>query len=242
MYYPVQKDPRGGHNRVRVNQNFFQHWSPVMAYVLGYIFADGAIEDVRKSSRVCYLAMASIDLSLIEQIRSALSSEHKIYVRKPTAVTFPSGKTYLSKPAFYLRIGSKQIYNDLLTLGVTPRKSLNCSFPFVPKKCLSFFIRGFFDGDGSIFLRDGRYPLVVFTAGGIVFLEKLRDILELELSIPFKKVNTARTGSSIYYQLRYSNRSSRTILRFMYRNLSQAPYLERKFSLYRKALSLKKGL
>ena len=47
MYPAVAKDPRGGHNRSSINQDFFKSWSPNMAYVLGLIYADGTIEDVK---------------------------------------------------------------------------------------------------------------------------------------------------------------------------------------------------
>jgi hypothetical protein len=43
-------DVRGGYNHNKINENFFKTWSPKMAYILGLIFADGAIEDVRNSN------------------------------------------------------------------------------------------------------------------------------------------------------------------------------------------------
>ena len=41
MFSLAHKDPRGAHNHKLVNFSFFQTWSSQMAYVLGFIFADG---------------------------------------------------------------------------------------------------------------------------------------------------------------------------------------------------------
>lgn len=74
-------DPGGGHNRKQVNENFFKTWNPKMAYVLGLICADGAVEDVRKSSRTCYLQISNNDKSILTQVRDCLNSKHILTVR-----------------------------------------------------------------------------------------------------------------------------------------------------------------
>jgi len=50
-----------------VDESFFKIWSPKMAYVLGYMFADGAILDTNTSSRTYYLCFASNDLDLLRK-------------------------------------------------------------------------------------------------------------------------------------------------------------------------------
>lgn len=142
MYPTAHKDPRGGHNRASINQNFFQTWSPQMAYVLGFIFADGAIEDVQKSSRTCYISIVSKDLSILEKIKSVMNSNHKLYERKSQLTIYPGNKRYIAGERFTFRVGSKFMYNDLLSLGVTPRKSLSILFPSIPREFLSHFIIG----------------------------------------------------------------------------------------------------
>ena len=237
MYPTASKDPRGGHNRSQVNQNFFQSWSPQMAYVLGFILADGAIEDVQKSSRTCYTSMVSKDLSILNKIRQAMGSYHNIYKRIPKLLTFPNGKQYLPSIIFYLRIGSKLMYNDLLTLGVTPRKSLTISFPSILQEYLPFLVRGYFDGDGCIYMIKGKYPRIVFTSGSIKFLEGLARNLGKALKIPLKSIYLTHTNTiNPCYQLQYNTTRSRVILEFMYKDLEKAPYLDRKFAIYQKYL------
>ena len=102
----MYRDPRGGHNRKGVNEYFFKTWSPQMAYVLGLIYADGAVEDVRQSSRTCYLQLSSVDKELLENVRTALSSKHAISMRRSQSRLF-FGKRYLCSDLFTLRIGNK---------------------------------------------------------------------------------------------------------------------------------------
>ena len=79
-YEIVDRDPRGGHNRRLVNEDFFKVWSPKMAYVLGFIYADGAVEDCRKSSRTCYLQLSNNDKNLLNQIKEVMLSSHSLYL------------------------------------------------------------------------------------------------------------------------------------------------------------------
>src|SRR3989344_2065110 len=140
-------DHRGGHNRYQFNKDFFKTWTPEMAYVLGFIYADGNIMD-SVISRTQYVSFDSVDREIIEKIKIALSSNHTIQIKPEKLVTHPNG-TYKSKRGFRLRIGSREIFSDLLKLGLVPRKSLVTEFPEdIPVDCLGHFMRGYFDGDG----------------------------------------------------------------------------------------------
>ncbi|KKR39510.1 MAG: intein-containing protein [Candidatus Woesebacteria bacterium GW2011_GWB1_40_101] len=229
----MHRDPRGGHNRKQINENFFKYWSPQMSYVLGLIFADGAIEDVRKSSRTCYLAITSKDKSLLEKIKKSLSSSHKLYIRKPRIVTFSHGESYLCSKTFTLRIGNKTMFSDLVNLGLTPRKSLTISLPEIPEQYFGHFLRGYFDGDGCVTtgIPKGRKTAeiqTIFISGSRKFLEslslKLKDLLFIKTKNIFSKDNS--------HYLRYRGKESLRILHFMYKNLVNTPYLERKYKIY----------
>ncbi len=230
-------DPRGGHNQKTFNKDFFKTWSPEMAYVLGYIYSDGAIEDVRKSSRTCYIAITSVDYDILYKIRKSLSSNHNLYVKKQRVNIFPGNRRYLCKQGYILRIGSKSMFEDLVNLGLTPRKSLTLKFPEVPIELLRYFIRGYFDGDGCVMVsisKGKRMPSIttVFTCGSLEFLEELNYLLT--------KITTSRHKNIIHghhaYQLSYRKYDSLKILNFMYKNLDEAPFLDRKYDKYQKYL------
>jgi hypothetical protein len=46
------RDPRGGHNRKKINEDFFKTWSPQMTYVLGFMYADGALLNTKQTHLV----------------------------------------------------------------------------------------------------------------------------------------------------------------------------------------------
>ena len=203
-----------------------------MAYVLGLIFADGAVEDTRRSSRTCYIQLTSKDKQLLCQVKTALSSKHKLRKRKNRLANF-RGKSYLCAEVYNLRIGNKVMYGDLLDLGVTPRKSLAMRFPDIPSEFLSFFLRGYFDGDGNLSLHKSVVRNVLrlrlaFTSGSKNFLKTLSGKLALELNMATKNLYK----SPYAYYLRYSKKDGLKILSFMYNDLDQSPYLKRKYKIY----------
>lgn len=227
-------DPRGGHNKHSFNKDFFKSWTEKMAYVLGFIYADGAVEDVRKSSRTCYLAITSVDKSILVKIRRCMGASHPLYFRKIRKLFFKKqNKTYTCRSAHTLRIGSMEMYGDLINLGLTPRKSLDVEFPEIPNAYLSHFIRGYFDGDGCLYTskfqlnRKGRVR-VIFTSGSKRFLEKLNEKFRDFLGLSIKKLYP----NSFAYQLVYSKEDALKVLDFMYKDTHDKLYLDRKYKKY----------
>lgn len=227
--FVIIRDPRGGHNRHKINENFFKAWSPEMSYLLGYIFADGAVEDVRNSSRTCYLAITSADKEILVKIKGALNSSHPLYTRKPRYMLSPrTGKQYLTRATYVLRIGNIPIYNDLLSLGLKPRKSLDIYFPKIPTLYFAHFLRGYFDGDGCLTKTYKGISQVVFTSGSRHFLEGLSESLAEKIGIKQKNLNSSDRA----YQIRYKKHETLKILNYMYSEIKNGLYLERKYQKY----------
>lgn len=208
-----------------------------MAYTLGFIFADGSIEDVRNSSRTCYIQFSSKDRLLIEQIRSTLSSSHNIYVREARETTFFS-KKYMCQKLYNLRIGNKNMYQDLIKKGLTPRKSLTMKLPFVPNEYFNFFLRGYFDGDGCLSVytkpnQKAKIAQLIFISGSYEFLEQLSFRLHKLLGTSLNNYYKNTRSSKISYR----KRDSLKILSFMYEGLKSAPCLERKYNKYKDLLA-----
>ena len=211
--------------KFKVNEEFFCSWNFAMAYVLGYWCADGSLEDC-KSIRGKYIRVSSIDKNTIIKIKKLLSSEHKI-------VILPRQKDSNRKTRYLLRIGSARLFESLINLGVFPNKSLSMLFPKVPRKYLSDFVRGYFDGDGCVYIWKQfgkiRKLSIIFTSGSFVFLKELCDILKIELNLKQKKVYNSHRS----FQLRYSTEDSIKIFKFMYLKCDEKIYLERKFEVFR---------
>ena len=209
-----------------------------MTYVLGLILADGAVEDVRKSSRTCYFQLTNTDKVLLSKVRKLLSSNHKFQVRQPQIIDF-KGKKYLCSKVFHLRIGNKEMFQDLVNLGVTPRKSLRLNLPDTPEKLVKFLVRGYFDGDGCVNIyqpknRKKPWTNVIFTSGCRQFLEKLKQKLEILPEAHAPKIYFNHGA----YRLGYRNRQAFAVLNFIYEGLNLAPYMVRKYKTYKHALAL----
>ncbi len=230
----MYRDPRGGHNRKKVNECFFKTWSPQMAYVLGLIYADGAVEDVRQTSRTCYIQLSSVDKALLESVQTSLSSKHAIYMRRSHSSLF-FGKRYQCSDLFTLRIGNKLMYQDLVDKGLTPNKSKTMRFPEIPSEYLNFYIRGYFDGDGCVNVRipnGRRLPniQVVFTSGSYEYLHVLMQNLRLAIDTSNMRIRKSHRA----FRLRYRKGDCLKILSFMYAELDKAPHLVRKYEIYRR--------
>lgn len=232
----MDRDPRGGHNRKRVNEDFFKTWSSQMAYVLGFIYADGMVEDCRQSSRTCYTSMSNTDIEIMEKIRSMMSSNHPFEVI-PAKVNNILGKDYLCKPRYVFRIGNKKMYADLVGFGLCPKKSLIIELPEIPEQYFHYFLRGYFDGDGCIHIEKTRKRLrIIFTSGSKKFLEQISNRIQTFLGgIRFGIYLNRST-----YKLTYGDKNAELISSFMYKDVATAPYLKYKYQKYIEYLSARK--
>ena len=115
------------------------------------------------------------------------------------------------------------MYADLTSLGGRKQKSKTIKFPYVPSKFLRDFIRGYFDGDGSVFFvkyirtKDKRLTRELrtnFTSVSRKFLEELMKVLHDEINLPLKKLGVFNDGSSL--KLGYGMKDSDTLLHYMY--------------------------
>jgi hypothetical protein len=232
----MDRDNRGGHNRKKVNEDFFKTWSPKMAYVLGFIYADGMIEDCRQSSRTCYTSITNTDMEILDKIRSIMSSNHPFEVI-PAKINHILGKDYLCKPRYVFRIGNKKMYADLVSFGLCPKKSLIVELPEVPEQYFHFFLRGYFDGDGCIHIEKSRRRLkIIFSSGSKKFLEQISSKIKTFLgNIKFGIYANRRT-----YNLTYGDKNAEMISNFIYQDIVLAPYLKYKHSKYLEYMSIGK--
>lgn len=179
--------------KYHINQDYFKIWSRNMAYVLGFWFADGCIY----GGKMFDITLHKKDKYILKKIAEELEYEGNLY----DAVDRQSSR---------INFSCKVIYNDIISLGGTERKSMIIDFPDVPKEYLPDFIRGYFDGDGCIMNLKNNRLNSTFTSDSKKFLFKLWDILKEEAaissgsydasscSIKFGKKDTLKIGEYIY--------------------------------------------
>jgi len=162
-------------NKTTLNLELFKTWTSKMAYVLGYIWVAGAVEN-SKTSHKLVLRCSTKDEQVILYVRQCLGSHHKIHRQ---FAEYRDGVNYEPKTRVY--VPSKLLVEQLMGLGVLPRKSnLDLPFPEVPTQYLSHFVRGYLDGD------DGASPSVKVTGRSECFVSfqgTYRFIGELHTSI-----------------------------------------------------------
>jgi len=212
-----------------VRKDLFRRWSSEMAYVFGLFAADGSMYKNKRGA--CFLDFHSTDKSIVVAVRKILKSNHKITPRKR-----PLGH----KTIYRLQVGSKEIFNDLLCLGLTPAKSKTLIFPVVPRKYFGDFVRGYFDGDGCVYfkkhwIKKRKKKCWIFTSrftsGSKKFLNSLLDELRKQGVRGGFIVNKKRG-----YELVLSRHDSVALYNIMYNNTLKSFCLKRKFVLFNKAI------
>ena len=60
----------------KVNKDFFKKWTPEMAYVLGFLFADGNIIYTKRNT--WFWSIQITDKEILEKIKMEINSSHII--------------------------------------------------------------------------------------------------------------------------------------------------------------------
>jgi hypothetical protein len=132
-----------------VNEEYFNKIdTEEKAYWLGFIAADGCVQ-CRKSKTLLSVELAKKDEDHLIKLKNAIEYTGPLHQRKAK-----NGKG----SSCCLQVSSMKMVPDLMRHGIVERKSKILQPPFmINKEFYRHWIRGFFDGDGSISLcKDGR--------------------------------------------------------------------------------------
>lgn len=122
------------------------------------------------------MSLQEDDMDILEKIRIAIGSE------KPLEYLDYSDKNdfgYTYKNQYRLLIFNKHMCDTLSNIGMTPNKSLNLNFPNIDPQLYPHFIRGYFDGDGSVYRtikNDNNHRVSVTITSTEQFCNKLVEI------------------------------------------------------------------
>lgn len=137
------------------NPNYFTVIdNPIKAYFVGFIAADGCIQQLTKSTRGLSITLHSRDIEILEKLKSELGCNNPIRVWS-SAQSFD--KTVITTFC-RLQVTYKSIVKDLENLGIIERKSLTlCNFiQNIPGNWRKYAVLGYFDGDGGFILPKGK--------------------------------------------------------------------------------------
>ncbi len=225
-----------------INEDFFSNWSPEMAWVLGILFTDGFV-------RPFSISLWSMDIELLEKVKNLLNSLNPIGI---TTQSYDKSK-HIYRFAFY----RQKMMEDLNRLGMHQRKSLNMTFPDVPQEYMRHFVRGCWDGDGSIYFEEPAKIRASYTCGSLKFIERLVQEL-YKIGIYKRKILLDKTDTSLirsyspvgrypltihkekrsksYYIKIDSRENLEKLFDYFYDRVVESMYLERKFKIFAEGL------
>lgn len=177
------------------DDHFFKTQSPDMAYILGLIAADGSVS--KKENCVAIQLLAS-DREILDKISLVTKNTRPIdeYIRKETNHKIAT-----------FRVWSKEWKNDLTHYGIIPQKTFTLQPPvFLDPKYRIDYIRGYFDGDGSIYALKNKalFEIVGASKAEINWIQdELLNHYHVVLNKPLHE--TLPTGT-IMYKIKSTNK------------------------------------
>lgn len=234
-----------------LNENYFEKWSSNMAYILGFVYADGSLTTsdyknekgyIRKRNRL-KIVVAEDDRQILDDIKMELEYSGNIAIRESKISGSLTGKNHCE-----LSLSSKSMIELLLFHGLTENKSLTKTFPNIPKEYEIDFIRGYFDGNGSI---GKQYPInskgsrtetcqirVRICSGSLSFISTIQEVL-VGYGMKKKNVLSGKGKRSNVHEICYSTNESLKLFDLLYSN-KDGLKLNRKFESFKEYIEQRK--
>lgn len=198
-------------------------WSANFAYAIGLLVSDGNLSPDGR-----HIIFVSKDEEQISNFLLALNISVLVSYSQ-------SGYTDSKVPR--VQFGDVLFYDFLLSIGLMPNKSKVIGEVLIPEKYFWHFLRGMFDGDGSIHsYLDPRWKssfmfYTIFSSASMEYVTWLRKEIHALAGIVGHVTGTSKT----IFQLKYAKADSQILLRAMYPN-------SRVLALSRKCLKIKEIL
>lgn len=186
------------------------------AYWLGFLYADGCVH-----SNSYEISVNITDKEHVKKFQKAIeATNHKITVTNDK-------RWENAKTLYQFSIKDKQLHEDLIKWGCIPQKSLKIDkIPNIPRDFVSHFIRGYFDGDGSLHYLKGTNNYRISFVGTQSFLMDIQKELQTNVSLYFGSSGKA-------YNLQISGRKQvERILNYIYQDSTEQTRLDRKYQTY----------
>jgi len=202
------------------------------AYWLGFILADGCVNcDYLSHNYELSIELKESDNNHLKKFIEFLKTDAEVNFR----TRYSKSIDCTTKSAF-VRIYSKKIIEDLIDKNVKPRKTFNEEYPKIEDSFFIWFLRGFFDGDGSIYFYNARkcYQANI-TCANKQFLEIIQAKLKM-LSINCYIITYVNSYKTSMYQLQIKGKKNAiNFFELLYKD--SKIHLDRKHELYLSCLN-----
>jgi intein/homing endonuclease len=216
------------------NVELFRNSNGIIYYLLGSFISDGCVDkNLRK------ISISSKDEDWLLSIAKVLCPE-----KLPRKIKMSN--------CYVLEIHNKQIVNWFTNNECVPRKSLIVKMPTIPNEYLSHFIRGLFDGDGSITITKQPFGItkqlrIYIVSASKTFVEELSKTFDAN-RLDHKITTISGKNRSILgrelkdyndcYRIIFTGSKAVKFCEFIYH--SKNIYLDRKYQIYQKYLDIRK--
>jgi len=202
------------------------------AYILGLLLTDGYV--IRRYEGIA-IQITYSDRDILHKIAKLLgesTSVNKIIVNNKV-VKSKDGKPYIRRNMIRLCCFCPSISKDLKKFSMLKRKTMKLFLPDIPLWCYSSFVRGLFDGDGSVGIAlDTNFPWARFISASKKFLLGLKYVLEnnFNFTISFGKCSpNESTRHPLYYMyIKGGKKKIFAFYKWLYKHKGNL-YLRRKY-------------
>jgi len=187
------KREKSSYRKYKLDQNAFKSLETQgQAYWLGFLYADGNVGSKENS-----ITLSLTDRESVEDFKKFLKTDKPIYINRR------SQGNPKWKDIYTLTVHSEILKNDLIKLGCVPDKTYKVNLPNIDESLYRHFIRGVFDGDGSVWKSSGKGHFSI--TNKLSFLTELQDVLIKELGLNKTKLAERKPN---FGDLRYGGKSN----------------------------------
>lgn len=170
---------------------FQSGWNEFNAQFFGLIMSDGCLRKEGRNKTAQAIRLSLKDIAFIDELHKQICIGNKVQFDSRGAGSAT------------IKYRNSNSINFMMQNGLTEAKSLTLQFPKnIPDEQLHHFIRGFFDGDGSIVARPTKYNTyfqVSITSGSQNFLQSLQLVLKEKQNIDSQIYIDGRSTNKSYY-------------------------------------------
>lgn len=199
------------------------------AYWLGFIYADGC-HNIKKHS---------LSIVLQEQDSDLLWDFYKDIRCDKIVQRYYNYKYHRFYASVYIQ--HPHLTQALLNKGVFQNKSFKITFPsenVIPKELLRHFVRGYFDGDGSISIPQDKSHTSWNIIGNYIFIEGVKTYIENSIPNYTLTIYKHSQNNNIYTIGKGGRIVVKTFLDWLYKD--STIYLKRKYDKYLEVIEYNK--
>ena len=228
--YALHRANNGNREKVK-DKTFFskERENSNMAWLLGFLASDGTVSSKNNGIKI---GLSSKDEEILYKIKDLLSLTNSNVTHYVTNKGFDVSELFWT---------CQQHKKDLARYGIIPRKTFNLKPPYeLNEKFYIDYIRGYFDGDGSITMTDKQYLGLGFKIVSATpeILNFIGDVFQQQYDIKKPKIySSTRQRTNPLYSLEYSTNPTIKIYQYLYHD--DTIYLKRKKDRYEELIKMK---